>query len=91
MLLIKEQKNLLAPALLFQPPRRCALRRPLEHGHAFHMGGVGEHVHHASGAATVARLMHEQARVAGEGGGVAADVNYAARRLPAGKSRQGLG
>ncbi len=80
-----------------------ALRRPdaarsaaLKHRHAFHMRRVRKHVHRAGRHTAVAGLVHQQAGITRQGGRVAADIDDALRRLPAGarglvQIGQGLG
>ena len=46
------------------------------------MGGVREHVYHPGGHAAVTGQVHQQPGIAGQRGGVAADVHNALRRLP---------
>ena len=53
------------------------------------MRRVREHVDHAGCSQFVARLMHQQAGIARQRGGVAADVDDAFGRLPVGRGHEG--
>ena len=54
----------------------------VEDRHAFHMRRVGKHVDHPGRHASVAGLVHQQARVSRERGGIAADIDDAPGRRP---------
>ena len=60
-------------------------QREVEHRHALDVRGVREHVHHARRRAAVAGLVHQQPGIARQRGRVAADVDDAPRRRPAGR------
>ena len=68
-----------SPRLVSTTPCPSAPVFPFQHDDGFYVVGVGEHVHRPDGAHLVAAL-HQLARVAGLGCGVARDVDDAPGR-----------
>src|SRR5688572_9520398 len=61
---------------------RALFSCPLEDGHGLHAGRIREHVHHACRSTAIARLVHQQARIARQCRGVAAHIDDAPRGRP---------